>query len=141
MKGAQLSFDQPNVRFVPFCVAKVPKRRAGRHYRSGARQSTPSISIDSWRRVQHQRPTRVDVRRPEEYAVLESLGKEAEAGAIPEHNFDEVGLPTPVHEEMAREGILRQHALHQHREPIDAFAHVDIAEGQVHLHAPEEAAS
>ena len=50
-------------------------------------------------------------------------------------------IPTPVHEEMAREGILPQHALHQHREPIDALAHVDIAEGQVHLHAPEEAAS
>ena len=32
---------------------------------------------------------------------------------------------------MAREGILPQHAVHQHREPI--LAHVDIAEGQVHL--------
>jgi hypothetical protein len=42
-------------------------------------------------------------------------------------------IPTPEHEEMAREGILPQHALHQHGEPIDALARVDIAEGQVHL--------
>jgi hypothetical protein len=48
--------------------------------------------------------------------------------AIPEHNFDEVGLPTPEHKEMAREGILPQHALDQHREPIDTLAHVDIHE-------------
>jgi crotonobetainyl-CoA:carnitine CoA-transferase CaiB-like acyl-CoA transferase len=39
------------------------------------------------RRVQHQRPTRLDVRGPEEYAVLEPLGEEAEAGAIPERDF------------------------------------------------------
>src|ERR1700677_744045 len=95
----------------------------------------PILIVAPQRRVQHQRPTRVDVRRPEEDAVLEPLGEEAEAGAIPEHNFDEVGLPTPEHEDMAREGILPQHALDQHRKPIDAFAHVDIAEGQVHLHA------
>ena len=54
--------------------------------------------------------------------MLEPLGEQAEAGAIPEHDFDEVGLPTPEHEEMAREGILPQHALDQHREPIDALA-------------------
>src|SRR6202453_350519 len=81
------------------------------------------------RRVQHQRPTRVDVRRPKEYAVLEPLAEEAEAGAIPEHNFDEVGLPAPEHEEMAREGILPQPPLAPHVRPIDALAHVDIAEG------------
>jgi hypothetical protein len=67
--------------------------------------------------------------------VLEPLGEQAEAGAIPEHNFDEVGLPTSEHEKVAREGILPQYALDQHREPIDALAHVNIAKGQVHLHA------
>ena len=46
------------------------------------------------------------------------VGEEAEAGAIPEHNFDEVGLPTPEHEEMAREEILPQHALDQHRKSL-----------------------
>src|SRR5229473_761004 len=86
-------------------------------------------------RVQHQPPTRLDVRRPEEDAVLEPRVEEAEACASPEHNFEEVGVPTPEHEEMAREGILPQHALDQHREPIDALAHVDEAEGQMYLHA------
>src|SRR5258705_2821687 len=75
---------------------------------------------------------------PEKYAVLEPLGEQAEAGAIPEHDFDEVGLPTPEHEEMAREGILPQHALHQHRQPVDALAHIDEAEGEVNLHAPRK---
>src|SRR6266404_7656063 len=87
------------------------------------------------RRVQHQRPARLDVRRPEEYAVLEPLGEQAEAGAVPEHDFDEIGLPTSEQEEMAREGILPQHALHQHSKPVDALAHVDVAEGQMDLHA------
>jgi len=27
--------------------------------------------------------------------VLEPLGEQAKTGAIPEHDFDEVGLPTP----------------------------------------------
>src|SRR5260370_23936747 len=75
---------------------------------------------------------------PEKYAVLEPLGEQAKAGAIPEHDFDEVGLPTPEQEEMAREGILPQHALHQHRQPVDALAHIDEAESEVTLHAPRK---
>ena len=43
--------------------------------------------------------------------MLEPFGEEAKASAIPKHDFDEVGLPAPEHEEMAREGILPQHAL------------------------------
>src|SRR5260370_34233878 len=39
---------------------------------------------------------------------------------------------------MAREGILLQHALHQHSKPIDALAHIDEAEGEVNLHAPRK---
>jgi hypothetical protein len=73
-------------------------------------------------RGQHQRPTRFDVRRPQEHAVLEPFGEKAKAAAIPVHDLDEVGLPAPEHEEMAREGILPQHTLNQHGEPIDALA-------------------
>src|SRR6266404_397264 len=90
------------------------------------------------RRVQHQRPTRIDVRRPKEYAVFEPLGEQAEAGAVPEYDLDEIGLPTPEQEEVARERILPQHALHQHSKSIDALAHVDKAEGEVNLHAPRK---
>jgi hypothetical protein len=36
---------------------------------------------------------------------------------------------------MAGERILPQHALNEHGEPVDALAHIYIAEGQVNFHA------
>jgi hypothetical protein len=51
--------------------------------------------------------------RPEKYAVLEPLGKKTKAGAIPVHDLDEVGLPAPEQEKVAREGILPQDTLYQ----------------------------
>lgn len=35
--------------------------------------------------------------------------------------------------QVAREGILSQHALDQHGEPVDALAHVGVSEGQMHF--------
>src|SRR6516162_5459817 len=61
-------------------------------------------------RTQRQRPTRLNVRRPEEDALFEPLGEKAQASAIPEHDLDEIGLATPEHEQVAREWILPQHA-------------------------------
>ena len=42
--------------------------------------------------------------------MFEPLGEETETGSIPEHDLDQVGSPTAEHEEMAREGVLPQHA-------------------------------
>src|SRR6267143_3528289 len=65
--------------------------------------------------------------------MFEPLGEETETGSIPEHDLDQVGSPTAEHKEMAREGVLPQHPLHQHGEPVDALAHIGVAEGQVDL--------
>jgi hypothetical protein len=73
--------------------------------------------------------------------VFEPLGEEAEAGPIPEHDLDEVRLPTAEHEEVAREGILPQQALDQHGKPVDALAHVGMAERPGAPLRPEGAAS
>jgi hypothetical protein len=35
----------------------------------------------------------------------------------------------------ANRWILRQRLLHQHGEPVEAFAHIGVAQRQVHLHA------
>src|ERR1700726_4396607 len=67
---------------------------------------------------------RFEVRRPQEHAVLEPLGEHAEAGVVPVHDFDEIALPAPEHEQMARERVLPQDTLDQHGDAVDAFAHV-----------------
>lgn len=54
--------------------------------------------------------------------------------AIPMNDLDQVGPSTPPeHEQVASKGILMQHALHQHGEAVDPFAHVDEAQRQMHL--------
>ena len=71
-----------------------------------------------------------------EDAVLEPLVK-SKVGCDPVDNLDEIGLAAAEHEQVPREGVLPQHALDQHGEPIDALAHIDEAEGEVNLHAQE----
>src|SRR5258708_31562640 len=66
------------------------------------------------------------------------LVRSVETGAIPIDDLDEVGLAAAEHEQVPREGVLSQHALDQHGEPIDTLAHVDVAEGEVYLHAPRK---
>ena len=39
------------------------------------------------------------------------------------------------HEQMAGERIVPQHALYQHGEPVDALAHIYVAQGQAYFHA------
>src|SRR5712691_3583624 len=112
-------------------ISRNPNSAGSRHPSAGngrspaAFGSAPVDPLDQHRelrRTQRQRPTRLDVRWPEKDAVLEPLGEEAEAGPIPEHDLDQVGLPTSEQEEVAREGILPQQALDQHGEPLDALA-------------------
>src|SRR6266436_4347372 len=70
--------------------------------------------------------------------MLEPLGEEAKPGAIPIDDLDEIGLAATEQEQVSREGVLPQHALDQHGEPVNALAHVDVAEGEVNLHAPRK---
>src|SRR5262249_22680039 len=84
-------------------------------------------------RAQRQCLTRIDVRWPQEHALFEPLGEQAQTGSVPVHDLDQIGFATAKHEEMAREGVLPQHALYQHGEPVDALAHVGVTQGQVDL--------
>src|SRR6516164_10267039 len=73
--------------------------------------------------------------------MLEPFGEQAKPGAIPIDNLDQVRSgAAPEHEQVAGERILAQHALYQHGEAIDALAHIDEAQGQVHLHVRREQA-
>src|SRR5258708_26039425 len=67
--------------------------------------------------------------------MLEPLCEQAEPGAVPVDDLDQVRSgAAPEHEEVAGERVLLKYALHQHGEAIDALAHVDEAQGQVHLY-------
>ena len=52
---------------------------------------------------ERQRSPPLDVRRPEENAMLQPLGEQAQARAVPEHNLDEIGLTSPEDKEMPGE--------------------------------------
>ena len=80
-----------------------------------------------------QRSAGLDVRRPQEHALLQPFGEEAQPATIPEHDLDQVGLAAAEHKKVTAEGILPQHALNQHRQPIDPLAHVGEAERQMHF--------
>jgi hypothetical protein len=45
---------------------------------------------------------------------------------------------SPTHWRLWLEGILLQHALHQHGEAVDALPHIDEAQGQMHLYVRRE---
>ena len=71
--------------------------------------------------------------------MLKPFGEQAKPGAIPIDDLDQIGSGAAAeHEQVSRERILLQHALHQNGEPIDTFAHIDEAQGQVHLHVRRE---
>jgi hypothetical protein len=68
--------------------------------------------------------------------VLKPFREETQASPVPEYDLDEVGSgAAPEYKQVAGERILPQQALHQHGEAIDALAHIDVAQGQVHFHA------
>src|ERR1700712_3860855 len=71
--------------------------------------------------------------------MLEPFGEQAEPGAVPIDDLDQVGPGASAeYEQVARERILLQHALHQHGQAIDALAHVDEAQAQMHLYVRRE---
>src|SRR5216684_7022252 len=55
--------------------------------------------------------------------------------AVPEQDLDDARPLAPEGEQMARECVLLQRVLNQHRKPIHALPHVGLAQRQVHLHA------
>ena len=70
-------------------------QRSSRHRRSPPLfRRAPVDAVDQQRQLrrgQRQRLARLDVRRPQEDAVLEPLGEEAESGPVPEYDLDQVG--------------------------------------------------
>jgi DNA-binding transcriptional LysR family regulator len=69
-----------------------------------------------------------DTRRPEEDTMLQPFGEQTKPGAIPIDDLDQVGPGAAAeHEQVSRERILLQYALHQHGEAVDALAHIDEA--------------
>ena len=55
--------------------------------------------------------------------------------AVPEQDLDDARPLAPEGEQMARECVLLQRVLNQHRKPVHALPHVGLAQRQVHLHA------
>jgi hypothetical protein len=82
---------------------------AGRHWRSGARQSMPSISMDSCADVRISVPLALVL--DGHGNVLCSSRLVTQSGAVPIDNLDEIGFAAPEHEQMVRERVLPQHAL------------------------------
>src|SRR5204863_1297398 len=73
--------------------------------------------------------------RPREAALLQALGEQAEALAVPVQNLDQVTSAPPEGKQVARERVLLQHLLRQHRETVEAAAHVGYATRQIDAHA------
>ena len=111
---------------------------AGRHRCSGARQSTPSISIDSCAEVNDSVSPGSTLGGHRKTPCSSRLVNRQSPVPSQKMILIRLALATPEHEQVARERILPQHALHQHRETVDALAHVDVAQSQVHLHARRE---
>ena len=63
--------------------------------------------------------------RPDELAALQPLVDQHQAGAVPDQDLEPVGPLRSEHEHGPAEGILADHLLHRHSEPVMAFAKVD----------------
>ena len=96
-----LSSRESISRSVRRCIAQPAT--AGRHRRSGARQSTPSISIDNCAELSISVPPGSAFDGQRKTPCSSRLVKR-EANPIPEHDLDEVSLPAPAHEEVSRDG-------------------------------------
>ena len=73
--------------------------------------------------------------RPDETTLIEPLGKQAETIAVPVQDLQLARALPPERKQMAGEGILLEVLLDERGEPIKTFAHVGVAQRQMHLHA------
>src|SRR5262249_50487180 len=71
---------------------------------------------------------------PDEQASLQPLREQAHALAIVPQHLDQAAAPAAEHEQMAAVGIALERLLHQHRQPIEALAHVGVTGRQPHLY-------
>jgi hypothetical protein len=63
--------------------------------------------------------------------ALQPLGQHAQADAVMPHQLQQIAAASAEGIQCAIERILRQHLLHQHRQPLHAFSHIGIAARQV----------
>ncbi len=101
----------------------------------------PSISNGELRRRQRDHAAGLDHPRPDEAALIEPRGEQAQAVPVPEKNLDDLRLLAAEGEQMAAEWILLQRALNQHRQPVHALSHVGVAQRQMHFHAGRKSSS
>ena len=100
---------------------------------TGARHSQPSSSVASCAAESAIR-TRGRRRRPDELAVLEPLGQQAQADPVVPEQLDQPGTAATKGKQRPTERILRQALLHQHRQADHPLAHVGDAAGQIDPH-------
>jgi len=81
-----------------------------------------------------QRHTAIPRHRPHEASLLETLGEKPEALAIPGESLDEAPLSPAEREQVPGEWILLQDLLRQHRQAIEALAHVGRSACQMDAH-------
>ncbi len=86
------------------------------------RQSSPSSSAESCAAVSRITPSSIAGQR--NAPVLQTLGEEADAGAVPEHQLDPIGAPGAEHIDRPRERIGPHLLAHQGGQALGALAEV-----------------
>src|SRR5580704_1656869 len=98
----------------------------------------PFEQIAELRRRDRHRPVRGFARNgrwPDEASALQPLGEKAHPLAVVPQDLEQATAPPAEHEQMAVVGIALEGLLHQHRQAIEAFAHVGVPGRQPHLRA------
>jgi len=74
------------------------------------------------RRRERYRAARLAQRRPDEPALLQSLGEETQPVAVPEQDFHRVRLSAAEGKQMTRERVFLEHCLHQDGQAVEALS-------------------
>src|SRR5215468_12281282 len=82
----------------------------------------PFQEIPELRRRDRHRPVRR--RRPDEPAMLQSLGEKTHALAVVPQHLDQVAAPAAEHDQVAAMRIALEGLLDQERKPIESLTHV-----------------
>jgi hypothetical protein len=110
--------------------------------------SAKKNSIENQLERSHAELFDVVVARKDESAMLEPLREQAETGAVPEEELEQVAPAIEEHVEAPRERVLPQGPLHETQESVERPAHVHrVAVGQdpprvateEHAHPPSRA--
>lgn len=113
---------------------------AARYRLPGARRHSPVDAFEQHGQLRRGQQDAAAVGlRPDEAALLQALGEEAKALAIPPQQLDNVAAPTTKDEHVPRERILKQRQLGNACQAVEAFAHVGHARCQPHPGARRQA--